>query len=104
LTQWDSIENRHGWVFKAAEKLIEAKMKEKERMKTITDEEYKLFQKLKKIWLHSTPEQSGQYFICSECGEKDKVGLPEKILVCPAYGSDGFAVYTKTTDYSAPSY
>jgi len=73
-------------------------------MKTITDEEYELFERLKNIWMHSAPKQSGKYFICGEGGEKDQVGLPEKILVCPAYGSDGFAVYTKTTDYSAPSY
>ena len=73
-------------------------------MKTITDEEYELFEKLKNIWMHSVPEQSGKYFICGEVGLKDAVGLPEEILVCPAYGSDGFAVYTKTTDYSAPGY
>lgn len=73
-------------------------------MKTITDEEYELFEKLKKIWLHSDPERSGQYFICGEVGDKDAMGLPDKIMVCPAYGSDGFAIYTKTTDYSAPSY
>ena len=75
-----------------------------QKMKTITDEEYALFEKLKKIWYHSAPEQSGTYFICGEVGDKDSVGLPEKLLVCPAYGSDGMAVYTKTTDYSAPSY
>ena len=46
----------------------------------------------------------GVYFICGEGGEKDSMNLPEKILVCPAYGSDGFAVYTKSSDYSAPGY
>jgi hypothetical protein len=44
------------------------------------------------------------YFICGEAGEKDDMGLPEKIMVCPAYGLDGFAMYTKTSDYSAPEY
>jgi hypothetical protein len=44
------------------------------------------------------------YFICGEGGEKDDMGLPEKIMVCPAYGLDGFAMYTKTSDYSAPEY
>ena len=32
------------------------------------------------------------------------MGLPEKIMVCPAYGLDGFAIYTKTSNYSAPEY
>jgi len=77
---------------------------ELEGIKTITKEEYELFEKLKKIWLHSVPEKSGTYFICGEAGDKDASGLPEKIMVCPAYGLDGFAIYTKTTDYSAPSY
>jgi hypothetical protein len=25
-------------------------------------------------------------------------------MVCPAYGLDGFAIYTKTSGYSAPEY
>ena len=46
----------------------------------------------------------GVYFICGEGGEKDSMNLPKTILVCPAYGLDGFAIYTKTSDYSAPGY
>lgn len=67
-------------------------------MVEITDEEYELFQKLKKIWIHSSPEKSGAFFICGEAGEKDDVGLPEHILVCPTYGADGFAYYKKVED------
>ena len=70
----------------------------------ITDEEYELFQKLKKIWIHSSSEKSGAYFICGEGGEKDEMGLPEYISVCPAYGSDGIAMYKKHKDYSAPGW
>lgn len=73
-------------------------------MKEITDEEYELFTKLTKIWLHSIPERSGLYFICGEAGEQDEMGLPEHILVCPAYGSDGMAMYTMSKPYSAPEY
>jgi hypothetical protein len=46
----------------------------------------------------------GVYFICGEGGVKDNMNLPEKILVCPAYGLDGFAIYTKTSNYSGPEY
>lgn len=44
------------------------------------------------------------YFICGEGGPKDELGLPLKLLVCPAHGADGFAIYTKTKEYDAPSY
>ena len=50
------------------------------------------------------PEKSGHFFICGEAGEKDDMGLPEKIMVCPAYGLDGFASYKKDRDYSAPGW
>lgn len=36
------------------------------------------------------------YFICGETGAKDTNGLPENILVCPAYGADWFQIYKKT--------
>lgn len=73
-------------------------------MKEITDEEYDLFEKLKTIWKHSSPERTGAFFVCGEGGERDSMGLPEMIMVCPAYGLDGFAIYKKTTDYSAPEW
>lgn len=73
-------------------------------MKEISDEEYELFQKLKKIWLHSVAEHSGLYFVCGQAGEVDQMGLPEHIMVCPAYGLDGMAMYTLSKPYSAPEY
>jgi len=67
-------------------------------------EETVLFEKLKKIWMHSSPEKSGGFFVCGEGGNRDEMGLPEMIMVCPAYGLDGFALYKKSSDYSAPGY
>ena len=62
-------------------------------------------EKFKKIFTHTNAEKlDGVYFICGEGGEKDSMGLPEKILVCPAFGLDGMAIYTKTSEYSAPGY
>lgn len=67
--------------------------------------ELKALRKSHEILRHIMAEKlDGVYFICGEGGEKDSMNLPEKILVCPAYGSDGFAVYTKSSDYSAPGY
>lgn len=62
-------------------------------------------ERLRSIFIHSMSKHHNDvFFICGEAGEKDMMGLPEKIMVCPASGLDGFAVYTKTTDYDAPSY
>ena len=61
-------------------------------------------EKLKNILRKAFPEKSGHFFICGEAGEKDSMGLPEKIMVCPAYGLDGFAVYKKDRDYDAPEW
>ena len=49
-------------------------------------------------------EKTGAFFICGEAGEKDSIGLPEKIMVCPAYGLDGFSVYVKDQNYSSPGW
>jgi len=49
--------------------------------------------------IHSIfPEKSGSYFICGEGGNKDNLGLPERIMICPTYGSDYMAVYTREAD------
>jgi hypothetical protein len=61
--------------------------------------------KVFKMVRHLSAEKlDGVFFICGEAGTKDAMGLPEKIMVCPAYGLDGFAIYTKTSNYSAPEY
>jgi hypothetical protein len=64
-----------------------------------------LVAKYQKIILHASPDKfEGVYFICGQMGGTDGMGLPEHITVCPAYGLDGFAVYTKTRDYTAPGW
>lgn len=50
------------------------------------------------------PEKSGHFFICGESGERDTMGLPDRVFICPAYGLDGFAVYGKERDYNAPGW
>jgi hypothetical protein len=64
-----------------------------------------LLEKTETILRHSSAEKlQGVYFICGEGGEKDDMGLPDFISVCPAYGLDGMAMYKKHTDYSAPGW
>ncbi len=50
---------------------------------------------VKKIYAEQLPDQ---YFICGEIGTKDDNGLPDKLMVCPAYGVDWFQLYTKTDE------
>lgn len=49
-------------------------------------------------------EKSEGPFICGHGGSIDDQGLPDRLYVCPKHGLDGFAQYSKTTDYSAPGY
>jgi hypothetical protein len=35
------------------------------------------------------------FFICGESGDKDEDGLPDHIMVCPAYGCDWFVAYAR---------
>jgi hypothetical protein len=56
-------------------------------------------ERLAKILKHILSDK-GVFFIYGEAGEHDKMGLPDKILVCPTNGLDGFAVYKKEREYS----
>lgn len=61
-------------------------------------------ERLRTIIQHAIADRTGVYFICGEGGDKDEMGLPDVILVCPMPGADGMAAYKKITDYSAPEY
>lgn len=52
--------------------------------------------RLKSILAKILPDKSGHYFICGEIGESDDNGLPDKLLICPAYGVSWFQVYERT--------
>ena len=64
----------------------------------------KVYEKLHNKLMHENPEKSGRYFICGEAGEKDSFGVPIHILICPEYGADGFYVFKKEREYSAPEW
>ena len=58
-----------------------------------------ILNRVKEAIIHTRPEDTGSYFITGESGEKGPDGLPEHILVCPAYGLNGVAVYKKVRDW-----
>ena len=52
-----------------------------------------------------TPENyPGVYFITGEIGLKDTNGLPEKLLVVPAYGADWHMIYERTDKAFGPEW
>lgn len=44
------------------------------------------------------------YFICGELGAKNNNNMPDKLMVCPAYGTDFFYVYERTGETRGPEW
>lgn len=70
-------------------------MDELEHLRT---ENARLVEELKRLYGVDRP------FICGWAGQDGADGMKEFVLVCPAYGADGFALYKKHKNYSAPEY
>jgi len=68
------------------------------------DEAADVLESHNKILTHLLADGTGAYFVCGESVGKDTMGLPEKIFVCPGYGMQDMAVYTKTQDYKEPEW
>ena len=52
-----------------------------------------------------TPDKfPNTYFIHGGLGKTDQNGMPEKILVCPAYGVDFVYVYERTEKTTGPEW
>jgi hypothetical protein len=69
-----------------------------DELEQLRKENSRLVEELKRLYGVERP------FICGVAGEVGKDGMNEFILVCPAYGADGMAMYKKYKDYSAPGY
>ena len=55
-----------------------------------------LYERERSRFRHAHPEITGEYFLTSGHGEKDKNLLPEYVTVCPAYGAGWEQVYQRT--------
>jgi len=69
-----------------------------DELSQLKKENARLVEELKRLYGVDRP------FICGVVGTVGSDGMNEYILVCPAYGADGFAMYKKHKDYSAPEY
>lgn len=67
-------------------------------LEELKKENARLVEELKRLYGVERP------FICGTAGKVGADGLNEYILICPMYGADGFALYKKHKDYSAPGY
>lgn len=68
------------------------------------EEMEKRYELYRRIVQHILAEKTGHYFICGESGDKDDNGLPERIVVCPTYGSDLVQMYAKLGKTSGPEW
>ena len=51
------------------------------------------------------PEHNpGVYFICGQLGPLDRNGLPEKVMIVPAYGCDWSQIYVKSERQTGPEW
>jgi len=64
----------------------------------------KVLEKVEMYLKTSKPEESGYYFIAGALGEVDQNSLPEKLLICPAYGCDWTQIYERTDRATGPEY
>jgi hypothetical protein len=67
---------------------LETKLVEAQEQIEKLERANKLYEKLHNKLMHEMPEKSGRYFICGSMGETDDFGVPERMMVCPSYGSD----------------
>lgn len=68
--------------------------------------ELKQLRKIKALIKHTVlVEKMGDiYFICGELGAKDVNNMPQKIMVCPAYGLDFSYIYEYTGVTTGPEW
>jgi hypothetical protein len=91
---------------------VEALRAEIEHWKEIVRNENSMTQKYKaaldaamRIVRSTYPDKfPDSYFICGELGEKDVNKMPQKIMVCPAYGCDFSYIYERTETTTGPEW
>jgi hypothetical protein len=61
--------------------------------------------RMSRIYKHLNPEQHpGVYFIHGSLGSYDDNGMPEKLMIVPAYGVDFSYIYERTEKTTGPEW
>ena len=87
------------------EKFAEAVAKENARLTAEVTKLQEVVTKMSRIYKHLNPEQHpGVYFIHGSLGSYDNNGMPEKLMVVPAYGVDFSYIYERTEKTTGPEW
>lgn len=62
------------------------------------------YARIRAVIVHSRPEITGEYFICGGSEVDEALGVPERVEICPAMGSDVVYVYERTDRSIAPQW
>jgi len=72
-------------------------------VKTATHEDAlhvaEVLNRVKTSIIHNRPDETGAMFICGASDEVDADDLPNRVMICPTMGVNGFAVYKKERDW-----
>jgi hypothetical protein len=82
-----------------------------EMKQTIADKEAEIARlqdivtRMGRIYKHLNPEKHpGVYFIHGSLGSYDDNGMPEKLMIVPAYGADFSYIYERTEKTTGPEW
>lgn len=50
---------------------------------------------MRRVLTHVFPEETEAYYLCGEQGDKDDLGLPEYVIICPSYGKQELSRYQR---------
>lgn len=84
---------------------IEAHVGELNQLREDVEKYKKGYEAAMRIVRSTFPEKfPDSYFICGEVGKKNENNMPEKIMVCPAYGVDFSYIYERTETTTGPEW
>ena len=87
------------------ENFAEAVAKENARLTAEVERLQDIVTRMGRIYKHLNPENHpGVYFIHGSLGSYDNNGMPEKLLVVPAYGVDFSYIYERTEKTTGPEW
>lgn len=87
------------------ENFAEAVAKENARLTAEVERLQDIVTRMGRIYKHLNPENHpGVYFIHGSIGSYDSNGMPEKLLVVPAYGVDFSYIYERTEKTTGPEW
>jgi len=87
------------------EQFVEAVSKENDRLRQEVERLQDIVTRMGRIYKHLNPEKHpGVYFIHGSLGSYDENGMPERLMIVPAYGVDFSYIYERTEKTTGPEW